>query len=363
MSGQDPQRRDAICGFNCFLVQKVSHNGTLYIYQGFLQFAYASGEESLDTKVPFDQITEIVVETRLTHAMNNLELRCKDQTLLFTGLHEAQVVKDLVELMREHKKDPQPTYGFQHTGEKTVQWEDLPNPILLCSNTLPGNLQTVLQLIEQKDTFYAFYESNGNEEINMSEWVPQDGYRERVIQYNKWVVLPVLGKNLIKIVETQRLFQLDGKLAIAVISDLGKTPYAKCFDPMVQIFFVDNGDKVEYMVKFEMFWSSEPFVKNIIQTKTTDEIKGQYTKFGQQLVRELGGSDADEDADKQEDEEETDDFTKTRKIYKIVIISLLALLLLIVLLKYGKRFGIRLSAVMLVRVLTIAIFMALLIFF
>lgn len=360
---QEPaKRRDAIAGFKGFLVQKVSHNGTLYLYQDHFVFAYASGEDEKDTEVSFDSITDIIVESRLAHAMNNLEVRCKDQTFLFTGIHEAKAVKDMIMLMREHKKNPKPTYGFARTGEKTVEWEDLTNPILMCSATIPANISAVMQQIEQKDIFWELYKSGGNEDIVFSEWVEMDGYKERSITYNKCVVLPVLGKNMIKVIEYQRLFNLNGQYAIHVVSDLGKTPYANCFDPVVQIFFVDNGDKVEYLVKFEMIWSSEPFVKSIIQTKTTDEIREQYISFGQQLVREFGGG-ADVDEEKTAEQSSVDDFGKTRKIYKIVIITLVAILLLVLLFKHRKKYGWGISWGLFTKLVFIGMFFVLLIFF
>ncbi|OHT04162.1 hypothetical protein TRFO_06493 [Tritrichomonas foetus] len=356
---------DAITAFNCFLVQKVSHHGSLCLFPKHLVFMYSNGELDKDANFEYTAISELIVETRLAHAMNNLEIRVGDQSFLFSGLHEAQAVKDLITLLQQTISTPKITYGFAHSDDNKVQWQDLENPILLCSITIPANIATVMAQIESKDSFFELLNWAGNEEIVMSEWVEKDGFKERIIDYNKLVVLPVLGKNLIKVSETHRLFDLGNKKAIVVISDLGKTPYADCFDPIVQMFFEDNGDKVEFVVKFEMLWSSEPFVKSIIQTKTTDEIRATYTQFGKQLVTELGGS--TEEAENNEEENAEDDFSKTRKIYKISIIILIIFLLATILFKYFYK-GKRLQAnwqlyQILVKLLMATMFFMLLIFF
>lgn len=330
----------AITTFSCFLVQKVSHHGTLEVHPDKLSFVYTGGEEDSNTNIDYSSITEVNVETRLAHAMNNLEVHTGDQTYLFTGLHEAQAVKDLIIILQQAISKPKITYGFTNTGENTVQWKDLEDPILLYQCTLPANMEAVSQRILSKDFFIDLYGSVGNEDILINEWEEKDGFMERRIDYAKLVVLPVLGKNLIKVSETQRLFDLGKGKAIAVISNLGKTPYCECFDPQVQLFFEDNGDKVEFLVKFQMVWSSEPFVKSIIDSKTTTEIRAFYSDMGKQLQRELGGS--AEEAENQEDEDEKkleDEFSKTRIIYKLAIILLLVILFVCVAFKYKKREG------------------------
>jgi hypothetical protein len=297
--------------------------------------------------------------------MNNFEIRCKDsQTYLFAGLHEASSVKELITLAQQHKKDPKSTYGFTNTGSHTVHWEELANPSLLVSATLPGSLSAVLQQVEQKETILSFYQSTGLEDVNVGTWVQMDGFRERSISYKKWISIPVLGKNVVSVIERQRLFQLDGKFVIAVFSDLGKTPYAKCFCPLVQVQYIENGDKVEYLVKFEMIWTSSPFVKGIIQNKTQEEIREIYGKFSQRLVSDLGGSPEADDASVQENEKnEEDDFAKTRAIYKIVIICLIVILLLVIWVQHGRKRGFGLSMHGLMTFIVICFFFALLVFF
>lgn len=327
-----------ISSFSCFLVQKVSHHGTLEIYPTKICFIYTGSEDNSKTNIDFSNITDIIVETRFAHAMNNLEIRVDDQSYLFTGLHEAQSVKDMINIMKQALEHPRVSYGFTNTGENTVQWKDLEDPILLYSCTVPANMAAVSSRILSKDFFIDLYGSVGNEDISINDWEEKDGYMERRIDYAKLVVLPVLGKNLIKVSETQLLFDLGNRKAIAVISNLGKTPFCECFDPQVQLFFDDKGDKVEFLVKFQMIWSSEPFVKSIIDNKTTTEIRAFYKDMGKQLLRELGGQ--TDEAEKREEEEEKkleDDFAKTRKIYKLVIILLLVNLFFVVAHKYRKR--------------------------
>lgn len=327
-----------ITTYSCFLVQKVSHHGTLEVYPTKLSFVYTGGEDDKNASIDYTSITDIIVETRLAHAMNNLEVHAGDQIYLFTGLHEAQSVKEMINLMKQAIDKPKVSYGFTNTGENTVEWKDLEDPILLYSCTIPNNMAAVNSRILSKDFFIDLYGSVGNEDISINEWDEKDGFMERRIDYAKLVVLPVLGKNLIKVSETQRLFDLGNRKAIAVISNLGKTPFCECFDPQVQLFFEDKGEKVEFLVKFQMIWSSEPFVKSIIDNKTTTEIRAFYTDMGKQLLRELGGS--AEDAEKKEEEEEKkleDDFARTRKIYKLSIILLLVFLFIAISLKYRRK--------------------------
>lgn len=327
-----------ITSFSCFLVQKVSHHGTLEVHPEKLTFVYTGGEDSDLTKIDYSSITDVIVETRFAHAMNNLEIHVGDQSYLFTGLHEAQAVKELITLMQKSLSKPKVTYGFTNTGENTVQWKDLEEPILLFSCSIPNNMSAVNSTILSKDFFIDLYGSVGNEDISINDWSEKDGYMERTIDYAKLVVLPVLGKNLIKVSETQRLFDLGNRKAIAVISNLGKTPYCECFDPQVQLFFEDKGDKVEFLVKFQMVWSSEPFVKSIIDSKTTTEIRAFYSGMGKQLMRELGGSSEDtENNDEEEQQKLEDEFSKTRKMYKLAIISLVAVLLILVAFKYYRK--------------------------
>lgn len=328
--------KDVIISYNCFLVQKVSHRGNLELRSDRLTFVYSSGEQDKDADVKYTDITEMNVETRFAHAMNNLEVHTADQTFHFSGLYEAQSVKELITLLQNTITEIKPSYGFTATGKNTVQFQELDKPILLHSVSLPASLSDTMTRIESKECFNEYLTSVGNEDVSISDWVQKDGYKERIIDYNKLVVLPVLGKNLIKVSECHRLFKIGNKYAIDVFSDLGKTPYADCFDPRVQLHFEENGDKVDFLVKFEMLWSSEPFVKSIIMTKTTTETRDGYIVFGNQLVRELGGS-VDEGPAKSEGEEaQSDDFSKTRMIYKISIISLIVFLLLSYLYKYTK---------------------------
>lgn len=327
-----------ITTFSCFLVQKVSHHGTLEIHPEKLAFVYTGGEEDSRQIIDYSTITDVNVETRFAHAMNNLEVHVGDQTFLFTGLHEAQAVKDLITLLQKSLSKPKITYGFTNTGENTVQWKDLEDPILLFQCTIPNNMSAVNSTILSKEFFIDLYSSVGNEDISINEWSEKDGFLERTIDYAKLVVLPVLGKNLIKVSETQRLFDLGNRKAIAVISNLGKTPYCECFDPQLQLFFEDKGDKVEFLVKFQMVWSSEPFVKSIIDSKTTTEIRAFYSGMGKQLLRELGGSSEDAEKNDEEDEQKLEDeFSKTRKMYKLAIIALIVILLLSFAFKYKMR--------------------------
>jgi hypothetical protein len=319
--------------------------------------------------VPYDSITEVLVESRLARAMNNVEIRVRDSpSLQFTGLHEAEAVKAIVTLAQDHKKEPRPSYGFVKSAKKmkgkVAEWEELPDPILIVSASLPAPFATVQQFVEAREPYYAFLREMGNEDVQMGEWQQRNGYRERIATYDKIVILPVLGKNLIKMIEKHQLFQWENRFFIRIVSDLGKTPYCKYFDPRCQLRFTADGDKTEFVVKFQMVWSGEPFVKSIIQHKTTTETKAHYAKYLALLSKEFGGGAETEETETKDEAAGggNDDFGKTRKIYKIAIIALIATLLFCIWFKHGRRSGFRMTPRAWMTLLVILLFFVFLIF-
>lgn len=353
-----------IVSYNCFLVQKVSHYGSLQFRQRTLTFVYANGESDKNADFEYQDISDVHVETRFTNAISNLEIRSNDdRTFLFSGLHEAPLVKDLILLLKETTMKPKISYGFMNSHKNAVQFQPLDDPVILTSCMVPANFAAVTSRIESKDTFADHLTHVGNENVVLSDWVQKDGYQERTITYDKTVVLPILGKNLIKIVETHHLFQSDKKWIIDCFSDLGKTPYADCFSPRVQLFFEDKGDNTEFICNFEMLWSSEPFVKSIILNKTTTETRDAYIQFGKQLITEVGGNADDENDDAKNAQEIEDEFGKTRKLYKIFIIALLCLTFISILLKYRTRTTTYTFYRLIMKLFTMITFMMFLIFF
>jgi hypothetical protein len=359
-----------VASFGCFLVHKVSHHGTLCLYQDCLTFAFESGDDQEAQRVPYDSITEVLVESRLARAMNNVEIRIRDSpSLLLTGLHEAEAVKTIVTLAQDHKKEARPSYGFVKSAKKmkgkVVEWEELPDPILMASACLPAPLATVLQTIEAREPYYSFLGEMGDEDIQMGEWQQRNGYRERIVTYDKIIIIPVLGKNLIKMIEKHQLFQWENRFSVRVVSDLGKTPYCKYFDPRCQLCFAANGDKTDFVVKFQVIWSGEPFVKSIIQNKTVTETKAQYAKYLLKLSKEFGGGVESEDTEAEgqaANEGGKDEFGKTRKAYKIAIIALIAILLFCIWFKHGRQRGFRMPPRGWMTLLVIHLFFVFLIF-
>jgi hypothetical protein len=301
--------------------------------------------------------------------MNNVEIRIRDSpSLLLAGLHEAEAVKTIVTLAQEYKKEPKPSYGFVKSTKKmkgkAAEWEELPDPMLMVSACLPAPLAAVQQTVEAREPYFTFLGEMGNEDVQLGEWQQRNGYRERIASYDKVVVLPVLGKNLIKIIEKQQLFQWENRFFIRLVSDLGKTPYCKYFDPRCQLCFTANGDKTDFVVKFQMIWSGEPFVKSIIQHKTVTETKTTYAKYLARLSREFGGSVESEEIEGTDDNANggTDDFGKTRKVYKIAIITLITILVFCIWFKHGRQRGFRMARKGWITLLVILLFFVFLIF-
>ena len=281
-----------ISTYNCFCVQKVSHHGVLKIYQEKISFIFTGGEEYNNYHIDYYSIKKIQVEDHFAQSMNSLEIHTDEQIHKFTGLQEAQQVKDLIGLTQQMYLKPKLSYGFTGSCSTIVEWKDLENPILLYSCKIPNNMDSVYQTLLSKDFFYELYGSFGDEEIVIDDWSDKEGFKERKISFVKFLNLPVIGKTTVNVSETQRLFDLDKNKAIAVILDLGKTPYADCFDPKVQLLFEDKGDYIEYLAKFQIIWLSQPLVKSIIDNKTTSNIRQFYTDMGTQLLRELGSTDS-----------------------------------------------------------------------
>lgn len=322
------EKQSAINSYNCFLVQKVSHSGTLFLYSDHILFIYASGEENESTNLQYTQITDVVVESRLARTMNNLEIHTENQLFVFSGLHESENVKNYILLLKKDELLHSASYGFIPAEKKYVSYAPLKNPILLFSQSLPSPIQSVIDLVTSNDFYITLNQIMGNEDTIIQKWEQLDGYKERILTYNKSVVLPVLGKNLIKIVETQRLFELENQYVLVIELDLGKTPYASCFDPHLHVVFVNNKNTTELNVNFEMIWSSEPFVKAIIDSKTTQETKDQYIAFSKLITKELIGKDEDENKEENTNSNSTanenreDKFKKFRYLYKITIMIL-----------------------------------------
>lgn len=330
-----------ITSYTCFCVQKVSHHGILEVHQEKISFIFTGGADYEHVHLDYYMIKKIEVEDHYADTMNSLEIHTNDQVHRFTGLREVHQIKDLIILAQQSYIKPKISYGFTGTNVNSTQWKELDDPVLLYSCIIPNNMNAVCQQLLSKDFFYELYGSFGDEEIVIDDWNETESYKERKISFVKFLVLPVIGKQFVKVSETQYLYDLDKNKAIAVILNLGKTPYADCFDPQVQLLFEDNGDSVEFIANFKIKWLSQPLVKSIIDNKTTSNIRQFYTDMGKQLLRELSPkkSKKEEKKDKVILDKANRKLQNVEMAYKIAIIVLIGVLLLAVWFKYANREG------------------------
>ncbi|EAY17906.1 hypothetical protein TVAG_225320 [Trichomonas vaginalis G3] len=347
---------EKLTGYSCFLVKKVSHHGALILYKTKVQFAYSGEERKIDIKL--QDIKAVNVEKHLVGAVSNLELQLEDQSYLFSGIHEAEQVKNYISLLQAQIQKPTYTFGLTNEAPKSeeIKWQPLANPTILVNSTIPAPLAKVREIVEGPDLFSELCIASGNEEVKVSDFEQQNEYKERNMDYMKLVVVPVIGKSLIHVIEYQRVFELEGGFGIHIISDLGKTPYADCFDPFVQLYFADKGDSTEMTVSMEIVWSSEPFVKSIIENQTTSAIKALYVQFNKDLNKQLGADVAENPADEEDANAGESKLAKVKIIYKFVIILLSIILLLLFVNRCWPDNGIKLSKALFAKLLAFVIF-------
>ena len=324
---------DLITSFKCLYVHSVANHGILKLFSNHLIFTFAGGKDVLTTDTKYSDIEDVIVSDHCAHAMNNLEIKTiQNNSLLFSGIQNPQQAKELILLIKKQLSELTNTFGLTPEPENssTVKFKPLENPKQVNNIILPASFSTVTSCVMGKEVIQEVYASFGNEDIVIGDWIPCDGYQERRIDYKKLVILPVLGKNLIQVAEFQKLFELDGKICIHVDSDLGKTPYCDCFDPKVQMFFSDKGGTTEFVVNFEMIWSSEPFVKSIIDNKTTAEITTTYKEVGKAYSKAVGGKTTEETDKKEETPENSEEKFKITKIIYMVFIWILIITIFII---------------------------------
>lgn len=209
-----------------------------------------------------------------------------------------------------------------------MQPEVFTNPTLVFSKTIPTTVQTLVDYFTSIEAQNKMHTVFGNENVVYGDWEQYKGCRERSVTYAKCVTVPVLGKNVYGVCENWRVFETEGKTIIQLIIDLGTSPYADSFTPIVQVCVSKADDAVELNVNTEIVWKSTPFVKNIIQNTTLDESRGQYEQWYKHICEDIlgeSGADTDDKGKKsQSTRQEADEkFAKAKKIYKIAIIVLL----------------------------------------
>ena len=341
----------------CFYVTKLSHHGTLALYRNRVEFVSTSENEP-SVVLKLSNIKSVNVEKRLVGAVNNLEVRTEDETFLFSGLHESEAVKDYITLLQSQQEKASDCFGFtaEENEEEMVRYKPLANPTILVNQIVPTPFSNFRSILENPQSYIDLYTSLGNEDVKISPWESSPGCLERTIDYMKLVVVPVIGKNLIHVIEYQKLFEIDGGIAITVASNLGKTPYADCFDPYVQIIAVEKDDQAEVTIMLEIIWKSEPFVKGIVESQTSTQIKEQYSKFLKDICKSLGADDGDNKEEEAEQNAGEDKFLKAKRIYKICIILLLFVFIAAFLWKCWPKGGVHYSARMLFQLFVFAFF-------
>ncbi|KAH0795100.1 hypothetical protein GPJ56_000943 [Histomonas meleagridis] len=352
-----------VAKYHCFYISKISLSTTLCLHQGFIDFE--SGNSNDKIYITYSEIKEVAADKGIGSAVNNLEIKTKNRSYLFSGLHEAESIKELITLLQLNDKAVQPLYGFTSNNQEVIEYKELNDPKEVVKKTLNFPFQTVVDLIRKKEFMDDFFLSTGNEDVHTSDFTKLDTCDERDINYLKLIVVPVFGKNLTKVREIQRFFTFDGKMIISVTSELGKTPYAECFDPLVQVVFVDNGNKTEFSVLFEMFWKSQPTFKNIIQTQTEKGIKDSYEAMIKKIITDLGGDaeGGEETPENNEENEKSNDMTNVVRIFKVSILLLIVAFLVIVIRKNWPKDGMHLNSHVLFAILSFVLFDALLLYF
>lgn len=353
---------DRLTGYSCFLVKKVSHHGTLFLYKNMVQFAYSGEERKLN--INLSDIKSINVEKHLVGAVSNLELSTEETSYLFSGIHEADHVNNYIQLLQAQLQKATYSFGLINEAPKSeeIKWQPLSNPVILVNSVIPASIANVRSIIEAPDIFRDLCIASGNEDVKVTEWEQQNGYRERNMDYLKLVVVPVIGKNLIHVIEYQRFFELEGGFGIHVLSDLGKTPYADCFDPFVQIVFMDKGESTEMTVSMEIVWSSEPFVKSIVESQTITAVKGLYVQFNKDLSKALGADVAETNEDEAEEQNAANSkLAKIKIIYKIFIILLSITLVVAFCARNWPEKGFAISIRLISKIVVFAIFILVLV--
>ena len=321
--------------YPCYFVQKISHAGTLFLYQKRIVFKYADGSEENATSISYSSITNVKASSMLVNSVNSLIVSTKDTDFTFTSLQDREEICSLIQLMKSLSNDTSKSFGF--TSDESSGFPTLENPVLLGSYTLDLPLSRVRELVIDSDEIILdLYKEIGNENMNPSGWE----HNLKTLSYNKCVAIPVLGKQMIPVKEFKHLYERDNGLYIYITTDLGTTPYADCFDTFVLMHFKDDNGKTVVTVENDIVWSKTPFVKSIVETSTISEVRAQYDRLFEIVVERTGGSTAQH---ANQPVPSDDKFAKTRRMYKIIIIVLFCVLALVILWREWPAGGISLT--------------------
>lgn len=163
-------------------------------------------------------------------------------------------------------------------------FQELKHPKLLYSCTIPLKIDDFIAQLEGNDAFSTILTNAGDTNITFTQWEEKGNYKERAIKYSKTINIPAIGTRVVQASENHKMYDLGNQYVLVIESDLGKTPYAEDFTPIVHINCEKQDDSVQYTANLEILWHKEPFlVKGIIEKNTIQAFKDFYTQFGNQF--------------------------------------------------------------------------------
>ena len=182
----------------------------------------------IETNTSYDAIKDVIVDSKLGKTVKNLEIHTGNNVMIFSGLQNTNSVRDYILLLMDKEKRNQEFIGFTLNNKESIKYEKLKNPSILCSLNIPTTFDNVMNYVKSKEAITVLYEFIGNEDVIVSDWVKNQGYKERTITYKKLVVFPVLSK----------FFHLNGIDIDCSMSGLGTTPCSDCFAPYIQQMYI-----------------------------------------------------------------------------------------------------------------------------
>ena len=146
---------DVIRKFDCFLIQKVSSNGSLVLHSKTISFEFTNKNLK---KLIFDykSITNTSIQTNFKEAITNFEISVGDETYNFSGVHDVQVLNDMINLRKKIITEPKIDYGFINQDKNKITFTNLNNPNLLYSCMIPATFKQIKEQILSKNFFRIF---------------------------------------------------------------------------------------------------------------------------------------------------------------------------------------------------------------
>lgn len=197
----------------------------------FSQIPFVSFTNQLTVfSFPLDTITASKVQYSASKSTEILELNTENQTYLFTGFSDCEDIHELIQFLLSQFPIPKSSCGFSAKNSESFSFIPLENPQQILSATFNCSLEQLRSFLNDSDVFSQVYIDIGNENIVVGAWEKKEGYIFRQNTYEKQMTAPVVGHLHLFLKEFHRVFELPNTLAYHITTDLGKTPYADCFD-------------------------------------------------------------------------------------------------------------------------------------